>query len=229
VPPGLVIGDIDSDSDSGVNGSGCITDRGLKASAILTPISEIDWDCNSHCKLGKRCAYQPGFLPFVVKFRNNFWGRKGEPAPTSKIRCDKVEKLASKFHKGGITFYFGYSCIHDGKAINVEICESTFFKALGCGKTGQWVRAMKTVVGGLDDPIDKLARASFKTDKVKAYITYFLEDCDLPPTKNMQHVKILPFPNLRQFFEEYKSSFTVAYFAELTDVEAGRSVACRSF
>ena len=88
---------------------------------------------------------------------------------------------------------------------------------------------MKTVVGGLDDLIDKLARASFKTEKVKAYITYFLEGSDLPPTKNMQHFKILPFPNLRQFFEEYKSSFTVAYFAELMDVEAGRSVACRSF
>ena len=30
--------------------------------------------------------------------------------------------------------------------------------------------AMKKLVNGLDEPIDKLSRASFKTDKVRAYI-----------------------------------------------------------
>jgi len=39
--------------------------------------------------------------------------------------------------------------------------------------------------------------------------------CDIPPSKNMQHIKILPFPNLKQFYEEYTATFGPSFLVTM--------------
>jgi hypothetical protein len=103
----------------------------------------------------------------------------------------------------------------------VRICETAYFKALGCGKTGQWYRAMGALKNGKGF-VNGKGRPAFKSSKVKAFIDLFLRQCDMPPSKHMQHIKILPFPSTKQFYDEYCSSYTAPYLAIMSQEEALR-------
>jgi len=215
-------GDVDSSEDErDGNLPSRSSDLALRNAAISTPISEIDWECSSQCKFGKNCAFKQGFLPFMARLRKKFWGDRGDPPPSTKTRSEKVVELATKFHRGGNNFSFGYTVSNEGDDIYVEICESAFFKALGAGKSTQWIRIMQSLVRGGNE-VEKPERARFKSEKVRAFISLFLLSCDMPPTKTVQRFRILPFPNLKQFYEEYKCSFTPAFFAQLHDDDASR-------
>jgi len=186
--------------------SGRSTDLALRRSAVETPVSDVDWECSTACKYKRTCAYNYGFLPFVTRLRNDFWGKTVSDLPSTSSRKDKIELMVQSAHHGGHIFKFGYTAFIDGHETKIDICESAFFKALGSGKTSQWYSAMKRVAEGLRGPVGR-DRVQFKSASVRAYISLFLEKCDMPPSKNMQHIKILPFPNLTQFYNEYGSTF----------------------
>jgi len=215
-------GDADSSEDEqDGNFPSRSSDLVLRNAAISTPISEIAWECSSQCKFGKNCAFKQGFLPFMARLRKKFWGDRGDPPPSTKARSEKVVELATKFYRGGNYFSFGYTVSNEGDDIYVEICESAFFKALGAGKSTQWIRVMQSLVRGGNE-VEKPERARFKSEKVRAFISLFLRSCDMPPTKTVQRFRILPFPNLKQFFEEYKCSFTPTFFEQLHEDDALR-------
>jgi len=221
-------GDADSSEDEqDGNFPSRSSDLVLRNAAISTPISEIAWECSSQCKVGKNCAFKQGFLPFMARLRKKFWGDRGDPPPSTKARSEKVVELASKFHRGGNYFSFGYTVSNEGDDIYVQICESAFFKALGAGKSTQWIRVMQSLVRGGNE-VEKPERARFKSEKIRAFISLFLQCCDMPPTKTVQRFRILPFPNLKQFYEEYKCSFTPAFLAQLQDDDALRFDICCS-
>lgn len=190
------------------------SDESLRLGAISTPIHHINWECSSSCLYGRQCASNAGFLPFVVKLRNTFWGPKGSNAPSSSNRRGKIADLAKSFYRGGDIFLFGFTCNNGVLDRHVTICEAAFFKALGSGKTRQWVDVMERLVHG-DTYVEKLGRPSFKHASVRAYITMFLTKCDIPPSKNMQHIKIVPFPNLKQFYEEYSATFGPSFLVTM--------------
>jgi len=197
------------------------SDIQLRRAATCTPISDIDWNCHHPCKK-KICSHRHGFLPFVVNLRNRFWGPTGSAAPTSKQRRVKIAQELSQIHKGGDTFVFGYAVTIDGQGKFINICESAFFKALGTGKTTQWYKAMNILKGG--EIAQLKGRAKFKSEKVIAFITLFLAKCEMPPTHGMQHIKILPFPNISHFYQEYCSTFKAPYLAILSAEQATKQV-----
>ena len=209
------------DFEVGASSGGRSSDIQLRRAATGTPISDIDWSCHHPCKK-KICSSRHGFLPFIVDLRNRFWGPTGSAAPTSKQRRVKIAQELSQIHKGGDTFVFGYAVTIDGQGKFINICESAFFKALGTGKTTQWYKAMKMLKGG---EISQLkGRAKFKSEKVIAFITLFLAKCEMPPTHGMQHIKILPFPNISHFYQEYCSTFKAPYLALLSAEQATTQV-----
>ena len=223
--------DFGSDIDHGSNKSSDVesldqprrraSDAQLREGSISTPISETDWACPYTCER-KTCASQYGFLIFVVDLRKHFWGGKGTKAPSSKERKNLIKNELLKIHKGGSVFVYGYSVSIEGRGMFVEICESSFFKALGSGKTSQWIRAMNVCKRGTCYS-HKIGRPKFKTEKVVAFITLFLTKCDMPPSRGMQHIKILPFPNVSHFYQEYCSTFKAPYLALLSEEQATRS------
>jgi hypothetical protein len=222
--------DFDSDTEHGSNKSSDVesldqprrraSDARLREGSISTPISETDWACPYTCEK-KICASQYGFLMFVVDLRKHFWGSSGMKAPSSKERKNRIKNELLKIHKGGSVFIFGYSVAIQGRGTFVEICESAFFKALGSGKTSQWIRAMNVCKRG-ECVSNKIGRPKFKTEKVVAFITLFLTKCDMPPSRGMQHIKILPFPNVSHFYQEYCSTFKAPYLALLSEEQATR-------
>jgi hypothetical protein len=195
------------------------SDIQLRKAATGTPITDIDWKCNNPCKK-KICSHRHGFLPFVVDLRNRFWGPTGSAAPSSKQRRVKIAQELLQIHKGGDTFVFGYATTIDGQGKFINICESAFFKALGTGKTTQWYKAMHMLKGG--EILALKGRAKFKSEKVIAFITLFLAKCEMPPSHGMQHIKILPFPNIGHFYQEYCSTFKAPYLAILSAEQATR-------
>jgi hypothetical protein len=204
----------DNDNHNKHDLKGRSSDEGLRLGAVSTPLHHIDWECASSCRYGRQCASNAGFLPYVVKLRNMFWGPKGSKAPSSSARREKIKDLAKSFHRGGDIFVFGFICSNRDMDRHVSICEPTFFKALGSGKTRQWISAMERLVHG-DVYVEKLGRPSFKHASVRAYIAIFMTKCDIPPSKNMQHIKILPFPNLKQFYEEYTATFGPSFLVTM--------------
>jgi len=195
------------------------SDIQLRKAATGTPITDIDWKCHHPCKK-KICSHRHGFLPFVIDLRNRFWGPTGSAAPTSKQRRLKIAQELSQIHKGGDTFVFGYAITIDGQGKFINICESAFFKALGTGKTTQWYKAMNMLKGG--EIVEQKGRAKFKSEKVIAFITLFLAKCEMPPSHGMQHIKILPFPNIGHFYQEYCSTFKAPYLAIMSTEQATR-------
>ena len=116
--------------------------------------------------------------------------------------------------RGGGKLKFTYWTSFQTTNIEVEICEPTFFTALGGGKTSQWFTAIKELTHGpkeLEIKID--LRASFKKAQVRAYIRNYIDSCEQPPGKNMSGKRILPFPNVEQFYQEYTLSFTPSFLA----------------
>jgi hypothetical protein len=141
--------------------------------------------------------------------------------PSSKQRRENIRRELAQIHKGGGTFLFGYSATIGGQAKFIQICESALFKALGTGKTTQWYAAMNAVKNGRSST-DKKGRSKFKFQKVVAFITLFLAKCEMPPLQGMQHIKILPFPNMSHFYQEYCSTFKAPYMALLSTEQAMR-------
>jgi hypothetical protein len=141
--------------------------------------------------------------------------------PSSKQRRENIRRELAQIHKGGGTFLFGYSATIGGQAKFIQICESAFFKALGTGKTTQWYAAMNAVKN-VRSSTDKKGRSKFKFQKVVAFITLFLAKCEMPPSQGMQHIKILPFPNMSHFYQEYCSTFKAPYMALLSTEQAMR-------
>jgi len=213
---------IESDSDGEMEDLGrrC-NDVQLRQGAIGTPVSEVDWNCTQSCTEGRECAHRPGFLPFVVDLRRRFWGKPGSPAPSSKERRDSIDQELRKGHHGGKAFIFGYKTTLAEREKFVRICETAYFKALGCGKTGQWYRAMDALKNGKGF-VNGKGRPAFKSSKVKAFIDLFLWQCDMPPSKHMQEIKILPFPSTKHFYDEYCSSYRAPYLAIMSQEEALR-------
>ena len=118
--------------------------------------------------------------------------------------------------RGGGKLKFMYWTSFQMTDIQVEICEPTFFTALGGGKTSQWFSAIKELTHGkkeLEIKID--LRASFKKAQVRAYIRNYIDSCEQPPGKNMSGKRILPFPNVEQFYQEYTLSFTPSFLATI--------------
>ena len=212
-----------SEVDLVVNASsGCrSSDIQLRRAATGTPISDIDWSCHHPCKK-KNCSHRHGFLPFIIDLRNRFWGPAGSAAPTSKQRRANIAQELSQIYKGGDTFVFGYATTVDGQGKFINICEAAFFKALGTGKTTQWYKAMNKLKCG--EVLQLKGRARFKSEKVTAFITLFLAKCEMPPTHGMQHIKILPFPNISHFYQEYCSTFKAPYLAILSAEQATKQV-----
>ena len=198
-----------------------LSDEQLRNGAIRQPISDVNFKCSPRCEHNRECAKQPGYLPFLVELRQRFWGASTSAAPTSRERMAKINAELSKIHKGGSCFVFGFKVTRREKDEFVEICESSYFKALGTGKTSQWMRAMAALKDG-KGAVKGKGRPKFKGAKVRAYINLFLAQCDMPPSKGMQHIKILPFPNVRQFYDEYLSTFKAPYLAILPEDEATR-------
>lgn len=193
----------------------------FREAALRTPISDLDFSCSSRCSFKKECALQPGYLPFLIDLRQRFWGSSHAVPPTSKQRMIKIKSELSKFHRGGSIFAFGYTVTRETMDEYIQICEPSYFKALGTMKTSQWHRAMEALRTG-NGPVKGKGRANFKTSKVKAFIVLFLGQCDMPPGRGMQNIKILPFPSVRQFYEEYQSSFKAPYLTELSPADAIR-------
>ena len=202
-----------------------LSDEQLRNGAIGQPISDVNFKCSSRCEHNRECAKQPGYLPFLVELRQRFWGTSTSAAPTYRERMSKISAELSKIHKGGSCFVFGFKVTRREKDEFFEICESSYFKALGTGKTSQWMRAMAALKEG-KGAVKGKGRPKFKGAKVRAYINLFLAQCDMPPSKGMQHIKILPFPNVRQFYDEYLSTFKAPYLAILPEDEATRYFFC---
>ena len=189
------------------------SDESLRLGAISTPIHHINWECSSSCLYGRQCASNAGFLPFVVKLRNTFWGPKGSNAPSSSNRRGENCRFSQKFLQWryfSFWFHLQQWCVGSPR----YYLWSSLFQALGSGKTRQWVDVMERLVHG-DTYVEKLGRPSFKHASVRAYITMFLTKCDIPPSKNMQHIKIVPFPNLKQFYEEYSATFGPSFLVTM--------------
>ena len=85
----------DHDDHDRHNFKGRSSDEGLRLGAVSTPLHHIDWECTSSCRYGRQCASNAGFLPFVVKLRNMFWGPKGSKAPSSSARKGKIKDIAN--------------------------------------------------------------------------------------------------------------------------------------
>ena len=101
--------------------------------------------------------------------------------------------------------------------MNIQVCERAFFVALGGGKTNQCYRAMKELVHGkVDRQVEKgELRAAFKAAQVRAYITVYISSCEIPPGRNLCGMRILPFPNVEQFYQEYCLSFQPSFLRVL--------------
>ena len=63
-------------------------------------------------------------------------------------------------------------------------------------------------------------RASFKSARVKAFISRFLSGCEMPPSRNMENMYILPFPSVEQFYWEYEASFKPNHLRALNAADA---------
>jgi hypothetical protein len=164
----------------------------LRKAATATQITDIDWKCNHPCK-GENCFHRHGFLPFVIDLRNRFWGPTGSAAPTSKQRRLKLRKSCRKFIREG-----------------TRLCLGMPSPLMGKGSSS------------ISETVEQKGRAKFKLEKVIALITLFLATCEMPPSHGMQHIKILPFPNIGHFYQEYCSTFKAPYLAIMSTEQATR-------
>ena len=185
-------------------GLGCRRgDEDLQTSVLDQVFSDIDWSCNRCCSFGRRCSQKEGFLPFVCNLRETFWGKRGSQPPTSSERSANAEKLMRDFHvkapNGESTFNYSYGATcEDGRTRVIPICEHIYFTALGGGKTSMWYKVQEKIAKPEISAIkgnDKAERdrASFKSARVKAFISRFLSGCEMPPFRNMEIMYILPF------------------------------------
>jgi hypothetical protein len=136
---------------------------------------------------------------------------KKSPQCRNKSNC-------SILTRGNGSYVFEYSTTWSGGAlVNVQVCEHAFFVALGGGKTNQWYRAMRELVHGkADRQIEKgESRAAFKAAQVRAYISVYISSCEIPPGRNLGGMRILPFPNVEQFYQEYCLSFQPSFLRML--------------
>jgi len=199
-------------------GVGCSRgDDDLHSSVLAQPFCDINWHCRASCPYGRRCHEQAGFLPFACKLRKSFWGTKGLEPPSSSERSARAEKIMREFHiqtpNGDSTFRYSYGASSaDGKINEIQICEHVFFTALGGGKTSMWYKiqdklANRGKIEMKENDKAEAQRGAYKSARIRAFINRFLTGCDIPPSKNMANMFILPFPSLEQFYGEYEASF----------------------
>ena len=94
-----------------------------------------------------------------------------------------------KAPNGESTFNYSYGATcEDGRTRVIPICEHIYFTALGGGKTSMWYKVQEKIAKPEKSAIkgnDKAERdrASFKSARVKAFISRFLSGCEMPPPR----------------------------------------------
>ena len=177
-------------------------DTEMKIRVMEQSINTIVFHCSRNCTGTNDCAYQPGFIPFILDLRDSFWGKPEDPAPPSSHRRKMMRNFlqsAGGFSKYPSNFSFSYTY----KKKSYHVCEKIFCSALGYNRIpDQWIDAKRFVTSGsIEEP---KARFGQKTEAVKAYMNDYMESkCDVSAFADMEGIKILPFANISEFHREY--------------------------
>ena len=187
------------------------TDEGLKRSVMDQTFSDMNWNCSHTCTLGKDCKSNPGFFPFMLQLRDDFWGKRGTAAPTQSDRRSMMMGYLNKARphgaKDGIDgFIFTHTSIKDGKIALHQICEHAFLAALGFKRMPhQWIDCKQRIVNPYLGK-EKRVAAAMKSAHCKAFIADYMDrHCDFSAFAEMEGIKILPFANTAEFFREYQA------------------------
>lgn len=218
--------------------SSCTTQQGknfhssedhLREVALQRPVISIfnGYKCPPSCSLGGSCVTSLAFVS-VVEELQCFWGDTSVSLTTTQRRKKIISKLLSAYHRNKESkTYFVFSV---GTSIGQDrrVCESTYLKVIGLGKTNMWRRTKSQVLKVIENGefenfnskggffIDEVLQAIRQTkapseqksrhqsESCTNFIKWFGKlNGSLSPNEGEENLVVLPLETLAQFYVEY--------------------------